>query len=58
MRREIEIGEGERERERTKYEKKKFRVFFAKIYHCGAMWHWLQMHAWHVWDPRETLNVL
>ena len=52
MWREIEIGEGETERERgrerTKYEKKKFRVFFAKIYHCGAMWHWLQMHAWHV----------
>ena len=45
----------ERERERTKYEKKKFRVFFAKIYHCGAMWHWLQMHAWHVWDPVKYL---
>jgi len=30
----------ERERERTKYEKiKKFRVFFSKIHHCGAMWH-------------------
>ena len=66
MWREIESGEGEtereRERERTKYEKiKKFRVFFCKkfttVAPCG-MPHWLQMCAWHVWDPRETLNVL
>ena len=49
------VRERQRERERTKYEKKKFRVFFAKIYHCGAMWHWLQMHAWHVWDPVKYL---